>query len=142
MIYLFFALLGFLNPPFFGGGPWFFDDLNLPPDLMAEVKNLHFQHREKVIDLQAELQKEYLKFQELLENDNVTEKELSLAIEKISDLKKNLMKERTIFLFNLKKILPAEEWQKLKDQFMERRQKGKYEKMHRGFNDEQIRRQR
>jgi len=136
MIYLFFALLGFLDPPFWGDGPWFLENLNLPPDQMEQVRDLHLKHREKVIDLKAELEKENLKLRKLLQDENLNERDLLTEIEKISEVRKNLMKERVVFLFNLKKIIPPEEWQKLKDQFIERRNKGRFEGKNRDFDEE------
>lgn len=153
MINLFFVLLFFLGPGcdfsgtglgnfgqgfgFFSGQPWFLDDLNLPPDLMEKVQNLHLQHREKMIDLQANLQKQNLKFQQILINPDLTEKELLQELDKISELRNNLIKEKAIFLFNLKKILPPEEWDKLRDQFFEKRPGGKFfKKGGRYFDDD------
>lgn len=127
MFYLFLTLLGFLGPGFglFSDGPWFIDDLNLPPEIMDKVQIMHFKHKEKVIDLNASLQKENLKLQKLLMNADLTEKDFLTQIERISELRKDLMKEKAMFLFNLKKILPPEEWQKLKDQILEKRQEWK-----------------
>lgn len=124
MFYLFLSLLGFLGPGFglFSDGPYFLDDLNLPPDVMNQVQSMHFKHKEKTIDLNASIQKENLKLQKLLINTDLTEKEFLSQIDKISELRKDLMKEKAIFLFNLKKILPSEEWQKLKNQILEKRQ--------------------
>lgn len=128
MFYLFLSLLGFLGPGFglFSDGPWFLDDLNLPPDVMDQVQSMHFKHKEKVIDLNASTQKENLKLQKLLMNTDLTEKEFLSQIDRISELRNALMKEKAIFLFNLKKILPSEEWEKLKEHFFERRAKGRF----------------
>lgn len=122
MFYLFLSLLGFLGPGF---GLFSVDDLNLPPDVMDQVQSMHFKHKEKVIDLNASLQKENLKLQKLLRSMDLTEKEFLTQIDRISELRNALMKEKSIFFFNLKKVLPPEEWQKLKDQIFEKR-KGLY----------------
>lgn len=127
MFYLFFLLLGFLGPGFglFSEGPWFLDDLNLPPDVLDQVQRMHFKHKEKIIDLNASLQKENLKLQKLLMNMDLSQEEFLAQVDRISELRNALIKEKAIFLFNLKKILPPEEWQKLKDQILERRQSWK-----------------
>lgn len=122
---------------FFSGQPWFLDDLDLPPEIMKKVQNLHLEHRSKMIDLQANFQKGMLNFEQILQKPDLTEKEFIQEFDKISQLKDSLMKEKALFLFNLKKILPPDKWNILKDRFFEVRKGGKFgKKGGRDFDDD------
>ncbi|MEJ5167460.1 MAG: hypothetical protein WHV67_10590 [Thermoanaerobaculia bacterium] len=122
---------------FFSAQPWFLDDLDLPPEIMEKVQNLHIQHKGKMIDLQANLQKGILGFQQILQKPDLTEKEFLQEFDKISQMRDSLMKEKALFLFNLKKILPPDKWNILKDRFFEIRKGGKYgKKMGKDFDND------
>lgn len=122
---------------FFNAQPWFLEDLDLPPEMSEKVQNLHVQHKSKMIDLQANLQKGILGFQQILQKPDLSEKEFLQEFEKISQLRDSLMKEKALFLFNLKKILPPDKWNVLKDRFFEIRKGGKFgKKMGKDFDDD------
>ncbi len=113
--------------PFFGSGygfwadpPALFEELDLTPDQIQIVQKLQLEHKGKMIDLRANMEKASLNLKEILLRENFTEKEVFDAIENLSKAQNNIIKEKTAFFLNLKKVLPKEKWEILRNLIFEK----------------------
>ncbi len=105
---------------FRGDSPSLLGELNLTQEQKQIVHELQLEHREKMIDLRANMQKASLNLKAILLKESFDEKEVFDAIENLSKAQTNMLKEKTSFFLNLKKVLPKEKWEILRNLIFEK----------------------
>lgn len=83
--------------------------LNLEPQRAAQVRDVQFAHRQKMIELQAASQQAHLAMQRLLSADPVDEAEVMTAVERSGQAMTEIQKERTRHYLELRGIVGVEQ---------------------------------
>lgn len=141
MVYFLILFLVFFNwgncffkylPDGYGIGKFFslnlkvIEELNLDQKTSEEVKKIYLKHREEIIDLKAKLQKEMVNLEELILKEEISENDFLEGFEKLLKIRENILKEKALFLFKLKRLLPPEEWEKLWKILYEKGNEGRF----------------
>lgn len=125
---------GFGGPPpmeraFHDGrfGRWWNDariaqQLNLTDQQKHQMQDIFLQHRLKLIDLNANLEKQETLLHPLIEADQPDETKILAQIDTIAQARADLEKANARMLFDLRKTLTADQWQKLKALRQQRRE--------------------
>ena len=83
----------------------------------AQVKQLNqtfFDHRMKLIDYGAEMEKQDMKLQNLLDEDSPNENQVSAQVDQVLAARGKLERESTMMNLDLRKVLSVEQWRQLK----------------------------
>lgn len=88
--------------------------INLTDDQKKKMDDIFQQHRLKLVDLHANLEKQQLLIRPLIEADNPNESQVLAQIDKIAQARAELEKADAHMLFDIRKVLTADQWQKLK----------------------------
>ncbi len=107
------------QPPAGGGrrGPPDPTQLNLEPQQAAQVRELQFAHRQKMVDLQAASQKAHLEIQQLLAADPVDEAAVMQAVERSGQAMTEIQLERTRHYLALRTVVGDEQASQLAGPF-------------------------
>lgn len=89
--------------------------LKLTPDQQKAMDNILFEHREKLIDLQANLQKSELDMEPLMNADQPDQAAIEAQIDKVVTARAALEKANANFLLALRMKLTPEQWKQIKD---------------------------
>jgi hypothetical protein len=95
--------------------------LKLSDQQIRELNKAFFEHRMKLIDYQAELQKQDLKLQDLLDEDDPKENQVGAQVDRTLAARANLEREFTMMNLALRKVLTIDQWKQLKAIKSERR---------------------
>ncbi len=98
----------------------FIDDLDLTPEQQAKMVDLRFAHRQELLPLERDLQKKRIELENELSKENPNLQIVDKLSDEISAIKAKIKKSRLHFLLSLKSVLTPEQWQKAKEQFIER----------------------
>jgi Spy/CpxP family protein refolding chaperone len=85
------------------------------------MDDIFLQHRLKLIDLNANLEKQEVMFRPMIEADQPDETKILAQIDAVAQARADLEKADARMLFDLRKALTPEQWQKLKATRMEHR---------------------
>ncbi len=125
--------------PGFGGGPpmerafhvdhtgrWWNDpqmvqQLNLTDQQKKQMDDIYLQHRLKLIDLFANLQKQETLLHPMIEADQPDEAKILSQIDAVAQARADLEKANARMLFDIRKTLTPDQWQKLKTMRSEHR---------------------
>jgi Spy/CpxP family protein refolding chaperone len=88
--------------------------LQLNDQQKQQLDKVFFDHRMKLIDFQADLEKQDLKLQSLLDEDRPNDSQVSTQVDQELAAKSKLEREFTMMNLDLRKVLTVEQWQKLK----------------------------
>ncbi len=99
--------------------------LQLSDDQINQLDQVFYQHRLKLIDNGAEMEKEDLRLQNLLDADVPNEGQISAQVDQVLSARGKLEREYTTMNLDLRKVLSLDQWRQLKTI---RREKG-------GFGD-------
>lgn len=88
--------------------------INLTDDQKKKMDDIFQQHRLKLVDLHANLEKQQILIRPLIEADNPNESQVLAQIDKIAQARADLEKADAHMLFDIRKVLTADQWQKLK----------------------------
>jgi Spy/CpxP family protein refolding chaperone len=88
--------------------------LQLSDDQISKLNQIFFDHRMKLIDNGAAMQKEDLKLQTLLDTDDPNENQVSAQVDQVLAARGKLEHEFTMMNFHLRKVLSVEQWKQLK----------------------------
>lgn len=100
-------------------GRWWNDphiaqQLGITDDQKHKMDDIFQQHRLNLIDLDASLEKQEVLMQPLISADQPNEAAVLAQIDKIAQARADLEKADARMLFDIRKILTPEQWQKLK----------------------------
>jgi len=83
----------------------------------AQIKQLDqtfFDHRMKLIDYHADLEKQDMKLQSLLDEDSPNEAQVGAQVDQELAARSKLERENTMMNLDLRKVLSVDQWRKLK----------------------------
>jgi Spy/CpxP family protein refolding chaperone len=85
------------------------------------MDDIFLQHRLKLIDLNANLEKQEVLFRPMIEADQPDETKILAQIDAVAQSRAELEKANARMLFDLRKVLTPEQWQKMKAMHREHR---------------------
>src|SRR5579872_536678 len=88
--------------------------VGLTDDQKKKMDDIFQQHRLKLVDLHANLEKLEIVMRPMIEADNPNEAQVLAQIDKIAQARADLEKADAHMLFEIRKVLTADQWQKLK----------------------------
>jgi Spy/CpxP family protein refolding chaperone len=88
--------------------------LQLSDSQIAELDKTFYDHRLKLIDYGAEMEKEDLKLQNLLDADVPNEGQVGSQVDQVLAARGKLEREYTMMNLDLRKVLSVEQWRQLK----------------------------
>lgn len=100
-------------------GRWWNDphlaqQLNLTDQQKHQMDDIFLQHRLKLIDLNANLEKQETLLHPMIEADQPDEAKILAQIDAVAQARADLEKANARMLFDIRKTLTPEQWQKLK----------------------------
>jgi Spy/CpxP family protein refolding chaperone len=100
-------------------GKWWKDStiaqkLQLNDGQIAQLDQVFYDHKLKLIDFGAEMQKEDLKLQNLLDADVPNEGQISSQVDRVLAARGRLEREYTMMNLDLRKVLSLDQWHQLK----------------------------
>lgn len=101
------------------GGAWWksseiVSKLQLSEEQVRKISQTFLDHKLKLIDLQADLDKQELRLQPLLDIDQPDESRVSAQIDLITASRGKLEKENAMMMLDIRRWLSVEQWKKLK----------------------------
>ena len=100
--------------------------LKLTDQQIQELDKKFYDHRLKLIDYQADAEKQNFKLQTLLDADNPDEAQVSAQVDQTLAARGKLEREFTMMNLDLRKVLSVEQWRQLKDLHDERGGPGRF----------------
>ena len=88
--------------------------LQLSQEQVKNISETFLNHRLKLIDLQADVEKQELRLEPLLDIDQPDESRVSEQIDLITAARGRLEKENAMMMLDIRRWLSAEQWKKLK----------------------------
>jgi Spy/CpxP family protein refolding chaperone len=100
-------------------GKWWKDSsiakkLQLTDGQIAQLDQTFFDHKMKLVDFGAEMEKEDLKLQNLLDADVPNEGQVGTQVDQVLTARGKLEREYTMMNLDLRKVLSVEQWRQLK----------------------------
>jgi hypothetical protein len=101
------------------GGAWWKNSdivrkLNLSDEQVKKISQTFLDHKLKLIDLQADLDKQELRLQPLLDIDQPDDSKVGAQIDLITTARGRLEKENAIMMLDIRRWLSVDQWKKLK----------------------------
>jgi len=87
--------------------------LNLTPEQRKSVDDIFQQHRLKLIDLEATLQKEELILEPLVAGDPPDEAKVLAQIDRVAQARAELEKANSRMLWQVRRVLTPDQWKQL-----------------------------
>ncbi len=87
--------------------------LGLTADQQKKMDEIFQQHRLKLIDLNASLQKEEAILEPLVESDQPEESKIATQIDRVAQARAELEKANARMLLGIRRVLNPEQWKKL-----------------------------
>lgn len=94
--------------------PMLAQKLNITADQKQKMDSIYEQHKLKLIDLNADLQKQELLLQPMISSDNPDRAKTLAQIDSVVNARAALERENAHMLFAIRETLTPEQWQKLK----------------------------
>jgi Spy/CpxP family protein refolding chaperone len=88
--------------------------LQLTDEQVKKISQTYLDHRLKLIDLQADLDKQELRLQPLLDIDQPDESKVGSQIDLVTAARRKLEKENAMMMLDIRRWLSVEQWKKLK----------------------------
>jgi len=100
-------------------GKWWKDSnlakkLQLTEGQITQLDQIFFDHKMKLVDYGAEMEKEDLKLQNLLDADIPNEGQVGTQVDQVLTARGKLEREYTMMNLDLRKVLSVEQWRQLK----------------------------
>ena len=100
-------------------GKWWRDTqiakkLQLSDSQVQQLDQIFYDHRVKLIDYGAEMEKQDLKLQSLLDADAPNEGEIGAQVDRVLAARGKLEREHTFMNLDLRKVLSLDQWRQLK----------------------------
>lgn len=101
------------------GGAWWKNSeivskVQLSNEQVKKISQTYLDHKLKLIDLQAELEKQELRLQPLMDVDQPDESKVGAQIDLITTARGRLEKENAMMMLDIRRWLSVEQWKKLK----------------------------
>ncbi|MCI0348743.1 MAG: periplasmic heavy metal sensor [Acidobacteriales bacterium] len=101
-----------------GPGKWWKDaetvkQVGLTDGQASQIEQVFVEHRMKLIDWMADLQKQELKLQTYLEADQPDEGQVSNQVDQVVAARGKLEKENALMMLNIRRVLTPDQWKKL-----------------------------
>jgi Spy/CpxP family protein refolding chaperone len=97
-------------------------DLNLTAEQSDEIEKIFVRSRVKLIDLKADLEKKQLDLQEAMQDKTANRAAVEKKIESVENARATLQKTRALMILDMKQVLKPEQWDRLLQKTMERRE--------------------
>jgi Spy/CpxP family protein refolding chaperone len=94
--------------------PQMAQQLNITDQQKKQMDDIFLQHRLKLIDLHANLDKQETLLQPMIEADQPDEAKILSQIDAVAQARAELEKANARMLFDIRKTLTPEQWQKMK----------------------------
>jgi periplasmic protein CpxP/Spy len=106
-------------------GKWWKDselakNIGLSEAQIKQIEQTFYDHRLKLIDMRADLEREEAKLQPLIESDQPDEAKVGTQIDAVSAARGRLEKANAMMMLSIRKILSLEQWKKLQEYKQER----------------------
>jgi Spy/CpxP family protein refolding chaperone len=88
--------------------------LQLNENQVTQLDQIYYDHRLKLIDYGAEMEKEDLKLQTLLDADVPNEGQITSEVDQVLTARGKLEREYTMMSLDLRKVLSVDQWKQLK----------------------------
>ncbi|MGH9817025.1 MAG: Spy/CpxP family protein refolding chaperone [Candidatus Acidiferrales bacterium] len=98
-------------------------ELALSREQVSQIEQAFFEHRLKLIDLKAAVEREETRLQPLMEADQVREAEIAAQIEKVVSARGALEVANVMMMVSIRKVLTVDQWKKLETMQQQRRAK-------------------
>jgi Spy/CpxP family protein refolding chaperone len=100
-------------------GKWWRDaeiskKLQLSDSQMQQLDQIFYDHKVKLIDYGAEMEKQDMKLQSLLDADAPNEGEIGAQVDRVLAARGKLEREHTFMNLDLRKVLSLDQWRQLK----------------------------
>ena len=101
-------------------GAWWKDSeivrqLQLSDTQVGQIEQTFLNTRLKLIDLNADVQRQETLLQPLVDADQMDEAKISTQLDKLLAARAKLEKANTMMMFDIRKVLTVEQWKKLRD---------------------------
>ena len=97
-------------------------DLNLTGEQSDQIEKIFVRSRVKLIDLKADLEKKQLDLQEAMQDKTANRAAVEKKIETVENARAALQKARALMILDMKQVLKPEQWDRLVQKTMERRE--------------------
>jgi Spy/CpxP family protein refolding chaperone len=97
-------------------------DLNLTAEQSEQIEKIFVRARVKLIDLKADLEKKQLDLQEAMQDKTANRAAVEKKIESVENARAALQKTRALMILDMKQVLKPEQWDRLVQKTMERRE--------------------
>jgi Spy/CpxP family protein refolding chaperone len=88
--------------------------LNLTDSQVKQLEDTFYQHKLKLIDITAEMQKSDMKLQQMLDADTVDESAVNAQVDQVLTARGKMEREFTNMNLNFRKILTPDQWKQLR----------------------------
>jgi len=95
-------------------------ELQLTDAQATQLETAFFDHRMKLIDLKANVEREEARLQPLIEADQLDLPKVSAQLDAVLGARAQLEKQQTMMMLSMRKVLTVEQWKKLQKIQMER----------------------
>jgi Spy/CpxP family protein refolding chaperone len=88
--------------------------LNLNDSQIKQLEDTFYQHKLKLIDITADMQKADMKLQQMLDADTVDENAVNAQVDQVLTARGKMEREFTAMNLNFRKILTVDQWKQLR----------------------------
>lgn len=88
--------------------------LQLNSGQVSQLDEIYYQHRLKLIDYEADMEKQDMKLQNLLDADVPNEGQINSQVDQVLGARGRLEREFTMMNLDLRKVLSLDQWKQLK----------------------------
>lgn len=107
------------------GGKWWKSDvaqrIGLTDQQGQQIEKIFQDHRLQLVDLHANLEKQELQLEPLIQADNPNEQQVLAQIDKVAQARAALEKSNASMHLGIRRVLTAEQWQKLQSEHRQMR---------------------
>jgi len=88
-------------------------EIGLSQQQVKQIEDTFYDHRLKLIDLKANVEREETRLQPLMEADTVNEAQIGPQIDKVLAARTALEKANVMMMLSIRKVLTVDQWKKL-----------------------------
>lgn len=90
-------------------------ELQISEAQISQIEQAFLDHRLKLIDLRAEVERQETRLQPLIEADQIDEAKVSAQIDQMLRARISLEKANIMMMLSIRKVLTVEQWKKLQE---------------------------